>query len=198
MASERWYRWINSRSDDTVGMTYDPVPFSPGLGTESWGHLLVLGNGTKGVASLGLDYHDNLYPIDPTAAAHSMTAANTTDGLGYVDKIAGLIAYSTNYTAVKGKKAAKKAASSGEKIADLPVGATDDSSPTSGKTLTLLMAPVNTDGFLVGDLCSDDRECMTNMCAREIDLRYVDCDMYMVSCDTLLHIWQVFLPRHPF
>ena len=215
MTSARWYRWVNTRSDDTIGIVYDPVPFSPGIGTEGWGHFIILGNGPQSVAYLGLDNHDNMYPIDPTVAAHSMATSEAnatveaeTEGrpLGYIERIAELIDYMVNTTSANAKKAANKAAKLGEKAVDMPMGTdsdeTEDSASTasskSGKKNTkVFMAPVNTDGFLVGDLCSDDRECMTGMCEKETGWRYV-CGLrrmprFMAAC--ILNLQYTYMSR---
>ena len=37
--SERWYRWVNTKDSEALstGLTYDPVPFVPGMGADFFG-----------------------------------------------------------------------------------------------------------------------------------------------------------------
>lgn len=179
MASERWYRWVNTKSDKRLGITYDPVPFSPGLGTECWGHFLVLGEDKEGVAYLGLDDHTTLGPFDPQVAAHSMVASsNDTDTMGYIDRIALLMEHSANTTLSKLKKAAKKVKESSRAIPDIdspdvPVG---------------ISKPIPTDGFEAGSLCSVNKECLSGMCKRETGFSWRRCQgvecKSNADCDT--------------
>lgn len=166
MASERWYRWVNTKSDNRLGITYDPVPFSPGFGTECWGHFLVLGEDTRGVAYLGLDDHTSLGPIDPQVAAHSMLGpSNDTSTMGYIDRISALVEYSANTTLLKLKSAAKKVKESTRGLPDV-----DIPEIPSG-----LSKPVPADGFESGSLCSVNAECLSGMCKRETGLSWRRC-----------------------
>jgi pimeloyl-ACP methyl ester carboxylesterase len=38
ISSERWYRFVNSIADD--GIAYDPIPMVPGMGADSFGHMV--------------------------------------------------------------------------------------------------------------------------------------------------------------
>jgi hypothetical protein len=40
ISSERWYRFVNSIADD--GIAYDPIPMVPGMGADSFGHMVIL------------------------------------------------------------------------------------------------------------------------------------------------------------
>ena len=175
MASERWYRWVNTKSSKRLGITYDPVPFSPGFGTECWGHFLVLGEDTGGVAYLGLDNHTVLGPIDPKVIAHTMVGINGTKTMGYVDRIAALIEYSSNTTLSKLETAAKKVKESGKGVPDI-----DSSKIKKGG----LSKPIPADGFETGALCSVDAECMSGMCKRETGLSWRRCRGVECSADS--------------
>ena len=63
--SERWYRFVNTKETEfgTIGITYDPVPFAPGLGTDLLGHMIILGADTQHVAYIGLDANDKFSPV---------------------------------------------------------------------------------------------------------------------------------------
>jgi len=172
MMSERWYRWVNTKSSSNLGLTYDPVPFTPGFGTECWGHFLVLGEEFDSVAYFGLDDHTELSPIDPIAAAHSMEAAhaNGTDSMGYVDRIAALIQFRDEMVLTKFETAV-------EKVSSQPTTNTSDS---KGKVSKSLMTPIPTDGFKNGALCSRDIECMSGICQRETGWAFKRC--FGVQC----------------
>jgi pimeloyl-ACP methyl ester carboxylesterase len=103
ITSERYYRYVNSK--DSVagrihGVSYDPVPFTPGLGADSFGHLILLSSDTTGVAYIGLDAQDSFHPLDLKAEAHSMGGVSDSDTLpGYLDRIKAIMhAYSRNQT----------------------------------------------------------------------------------------------------
>ena len=166
MASDRWYRWVNTKSDKRLGITYDPVSFSPGFGTECWGHFLVLGEDTGGVAYLGLDNHTSLEPFDPQVAAHSMLASsNDTATMGYIDRIALLVEYSANTTLPQLKAAAKKIKESSRDFPNLD----KPDAPVS------ISKPIPADGFEAGSLCSVNEECLSGMCKRETGLSWRRC-----------------------
>jgi pimeloyl-ACP methyl ester carboxylesterase len=61
--SQRYYRYVNSK--DSVegrvdGISYDPVPFLPVDGMDSFGHMIILPSDNTGVAYIGLDAQDFL------------------------------------------------------------------------------------------------------------------------------------------
>ena len=100
VTSERWYRFINTKPsiDTGVGITYDPVPFVPGLGAASFGHMILLGDDPTGVAYVGLDSQDVFGPLNTLGfEAHSMIHGDGVPYLGYTDKLK-LILNTTNYT----------------------------------------------------------------------------------------------------
>ena len=83
------------RQLETVGITYDPVPFVPGLGADSWGNMIVLSDDTSGVAFIGLDTQDHFLPVDTLGfQAHSI---NSSDPLypGYLNRLDALMANNT-------------------------------------------------------------------------------------------------------
>jgi pimeloyl-ACP methyl ester carboxylesterase len=90
ITSERYYRYVNSK--DSVegrlsGISYDPVPFLPGLGTDSFGHMIILSSDHTGVAYMGLDTQERLGPLDITADAHAMENLDDSPPSGYLDRI---------------------------------------------------------------------------------------------------------------
>jgi hypothetical protein len=92
--SDRWYRFINTKENSHVGLTYDPVPFVPGLGADSFGHMMLLSNDYSGVAYIGLDAQDFFGPLNVAGfEAHSMIS--TTKYPGYLDRLQALIANAT-------------------------------------------------------------------------------------------------------
>ena len=94
VTSERWFRFVNTKSSPSVGITYDPVPFSPGLGTGSFGHMIVLGDDSSGVAYIGLDAQDFFSPLNVAGfEAHSMIS--TTAYPGYLDRLDALMTNAT-------------------------------------------------------------------------------------------------------
>jgi hypothetical protein len=101
ITSERFYRFVNSKHDDVGvhGISYDPVPFLPGLGTDNFGHMIVLASDDTGVAYIGLDSQEHFRPIDAKAQAHSMQATEATDPPRYLDRITAIMkTYSANVT----------------------------------------------------------------------------------------------------
>lgn len=136
ISSERYYRFINTKQKPAlhVGLSYDPVPFAPGLGADFFGYMILLSDDTTGVAFLGLDAHYTLRPFVSGVEAHSMRATpingSATDFFpGYNDRIDALI----------------------EKNADNK-------------------APLRTNGYQPGTLCSEDDECETKQCNRDVGL----------------------------
>jgi hypothetical protein len=88
LTSDRIYRFVNTKTT-SVGIAYDPIPMSPGLGADHFGHMIVLGDDPSGVAFIGLDAQDFLQPFLNGVEAHYMRAA-TTNGTtypGYADRI---------------------------------------------------------------------------------------------------------------
>ena len=89
IASSRWYRYVNTKAAETFrfGIVYDPVPFSPGLGADNFGHMILLSEDNTGVAYIGLDAQDYFGPPNVNGfEAHSMVSANGTYP-GYLDRI---------------------------------------------------------------------------------------------------------------
>lgn len=94
MASSRWYRFINTKENSHIGITYDPVPFVPGLGADSFGHMMLLSNDYSGVAYIGLDAQDIFGPLNVAGfQAHSMKG--TSKYPGYLDRLQALMANTT-------------------------------------------------------------------------------------------------------
>jgi hypothetical protein len=76
ISSERWYRFVNTKAADKVGITYDPVPFVPGLGADDFGHMILLSEDPTGVAYIGLNVQESFGPLNTLGLeAHSMRAA---------------------------------------------------------------------------------------------------------------------------
>ena len=90
ITSERWYRFINTKSVEqgVIGITYDPIPFAPSMGIDSWGHMIILSDDKSHVAYIGLDAQDTFGPLNVKGfEAHSMIHANGTTFPGYLDRI---------------------------------------------------------------------------------------------------------------
>jgi len=93
VTSERWYRFVNTKDSTygTVGVTYDPVPFAPGMGTEQFGYFIMLASDLTGTAFIGLDSNEQFHPLNVDGfEAHSMIG-KTDDYPGYLDRIEALI-----------------------------------------------------------------------------------------------------------
>jgi hypothetical protein len=59
--SHRYYRYVNSKDSvegRTDGISYDPVPFLPVDGMDSFGHMILLSSDNTGVVFIGLDAQD--------------------------------------------------------------------------------------------------------------------------------------------
>jgi len=94
VTSSRWYRFINTKETHNIGITYDPVPFVPGLGADSFGHMMLLSNDYTGVAYIGLDAQDFFGPLNVAGfEAHSIVS--TTEYPGYLDRLQALMANAT-------------------------------------------------------------------------------------------------------
>ncbi|CAB9524515.1 expressed unknown protein [Seminavis robusta] len=183
ISNERWYRWVNTRDSDTLGITYDPIPFSPSFGTGCWGHFLVLGNDPSGVAYLGLDNQQSLAPMDPLGVAHSKSE--------YVDRIAGLIDYHMNVSLDNLAELARRARNATIEKEN----ASNSSNTTHGKralSKTPISEPIPADGYATGSLCSINEECLSGLCEQETGLHWkrchgieckVDSDCETLRCD---------------
>lgn len=96
VSDKRWYRYVNTIEDNNdVSISYDPIPFAPGLGTIVFGHFIVLGADIKHVAYLGFDSTQELSPILTGVQAHSMSG--TSEHPGYIERIQTLIDDATSY-----------------------------------------------------------------------------------------------------
>lgn len=96
--SERWYRLVNTKESETlhVGISYDPVPFVPGLGADFFGHMIMLGDDDTGVANIGLDAQTSFGPLNIAGfEAHNMNAADGSEFPGYNDRIAVLMSHNS-------------------------------------------------------------------------------------------------------
>jgi hypothetical protein len=97
--SQRYYRYVNSK--DSVegrmdGISYDPVPFLPVDGMDSFGHMIILSSDITGVAYIGLDAQDYFGPLDINADAHAMVNLDYPP-TGYLDRTNAIIEeYSDN------------------------------------------------------------------------------------------------------
>jgi hypothetical protein len=97
ISSERWFRFVNTKASD-VGIAYDPVPFTPGLGADFFGHMILLGEDATGVANIGLDANDSFSPLNVLGfEAHSMVAGDDVPYPGYLDHLKLLVANSTHF-----------------------------------------------------------------------------------------------------
>lgn len=144
ITSERYYRFVNTKdSESLVGISYDPVPFAPGLGTDAFGHMILLSSDDSGVAYIGLDAQDKFGPLNVKAEAHSMLMApdnTTTDPHpGYLDRVRAI------------RKTYEK------------------------EHNEELNYPIRTSGYKAGTLCSEDQECETGTCEKEVRLSYSRC-----------------------
>ena len=72
-----------------------PVPFAPGMGTEQFGHFIMLGGDVTGTAFIGLDSNEMFTPLNVDGfEAHSMLG--TEKYPGYLDRIELLIKNANN------------------------------------------------------------------------------------------------------
>lgn len=92
LEAERWYRFVNtatSDSEDTMsaslGFTYDPVPFLPGMGDMVYGKFIVLSDDPDDVAYVGLASTKNFEKLIGDDVANKMIG--TRDKPGYLDRI---------------------------------------------------------------------------------------------------------------
>lgn len=94
ITSERWYRFVNTKASEKVGMVYDPIPFVPGMGAADFGHLILLSEDPTGVAYIGLDTQDTFGPLNTIGfEAHSMVAPKGGEFPGYVNRLDALVAH---------------------------------------------------------------------------------------------------------
>lgn len=101
ITSDRWYRYVNTKKVESglVGIAYDPVPFSPGIGADSWGHMILLSDDTSGVAYIGLDIQDHFGPLNVKGfEAHFMVHHNGSSYPGYLDRIEAIMSAYANGT----------------------------------------------------------------------------------------------------
>eukprot|EP00545_Synedropsis_sp_CCMP1620_P002744 CAMPEP_0119008414 /NCGR_PEP_ID=MMETSP1176-20130426/3675_1 /TAXON_ID=265551 /ORGANISM="Synedropsis recta cf, Strain CCMP1620" /LENGTH=483 /DNA_ID=CAMNT_0006960739 /DNA_START=67 /DNA_END=1518 /DNA_ORIENTATION=- len=91
ITSERYYRFINTKETENLGIAYDPIPMAPGLGADQFGQMIVLGPDSTGVAYLGLDAQDFLHPYTVGVEAHFMVNGSTPYS-GYEDRLNALMA----------------------------------------------------------------------------------------------------------
>jgi len=76
----------------TNGISYDPVPFVPGLGDDFFGHRIILSNDDTGVAYIGLNSQDHFASFDVEHfEAHSMFATEESPYPGYADRIRKIV-----------------------------------------------------------------------------------------------------------
>jgi hypothetical protein len=97
ISSERWYRFVNTKSSDDIGIAYDPVPFVPGLGADFFGHMIILGEDPTGVAYIGLDANNAFGPLNTFGEAHSMIAAHGVPFPGYADRLKALLENTSDF-----------------------------------------------------------------------------------------------------
>lgn len=96
ITSERWYRYVNSKDSELLsfGIVYDPIPFAPGLGADSFGHMIMISGDNSGVAYIGLDAQDFFGPLNVKGfEAHSMIGAEGSKYPGYLDRIVAIMEY---------------------------------------------------------------------------------------------------------
>lgn len=98
ISSHRWYRYVNTKESELgdIGISYDPVPFVPGLGTIVYGHFIILGADKKRVAYIGLDSTSSFSPLNVAGVeSHSMVGSDQYPG--YKDRISTLISNAKSY-----------------------------------------------------------------------------------------------------
>lgn len=91
VTSERWYRFVNTKFGG-LGISYDPVPFVPGLGADSFGHMMLVSDDDTGVSYIGLDAQDFFGPLNVDGfEAHSMVGSF--EHPGYLDRLDAIISH---------------------------------------------------------------------------------------------------------
>lgn len=100
LSAERFLRFVNTQEESNHdvdgrggsggGITYDPVPFIQGLGADNFGYMILVGQDSQRVASVGLatrtvDVHPNI-PFG--LQAHSMVKNHAIPG--YLDRLVNL------------------------------------------------------------------------------------------------------------
>lgn len=99
VSASRWYRYVNSIRSETAGIygiSYDPVPFAPGLGTIVYGQMIILGADHQHVAYIGMNSTKSFSPVNVKGAvAHSMIGTERYPG--YLDRIHTLVAEAKTY-----------------------------------------------------------------------------------------------------
>lgn len=99
ITTHQWYRYVNLKDSfiGTISVSYDPVAFVPGMGTQQWGNFILLGADSTAIAFVGLDDNTQFSPLNVAGfEAHSMIG--TEEYPGYLDRIESLIDYATNGT----------------------------------------------------------------------------------------------------
>jgi hypothetical protein len=151
------------------GIFYDPIPFSPGLGTDSFGHLILLSpDDTTGVADLGLNAQDYFGRQQSVGIeAHSIAAEDTGSPYpGYLDRIYTIMMnYETNRTVATTTTTSHAMKSRG--------GSDGRSSSSSSDILDLY--PVRATGYSAGSLCTKDKECQSQHCGRDTLFSFPRC-----------------------
>jgi Lipase (class 3) len=101
ITSDRWYRYVNTKNVESglVGISYDPVPFAPGLGADQFGHMLMLSDDPIDMAYIGLDSQDSFSPLNVNGfEAHSMVHEVGSNYSGYLDRIQRIVSSYSNVT----------------------------------------------------------------------------------------------------
>ena len=101
VTSERWYRYVNTKQTQmgNVGITYDPVPFLPGLGADAFGHMMILSGDVTSVAYIGLDTKRFFGPLNTVGfEAHFIVSKDGGKNPGYFDRIEAVMSEYENGT----------------------------------------------------------------------------------------------------
>jgi hypothetical protein len=150
ITSERWYRFVNTKASEKVGIAYDPVPFVPGLGADDFGHLILLSEDPTGVAYIGLDVQDSFGPLNTLGfESHSMVAPEGGEFPGYINRLDALVAHANATFPIRaGGYAAGTLCSQGKEC-------------MSGKCAAETIFTFNR---CVGVECDSDDDCETGRC----------------------------------
>eukprot|EP00549_Striatella_unipunctata_P004467 CAMPEP_0118717484 /NCGR_PEP_ID=MMETSP0800-20121206/28189_1 /TAXON_ID=210618 ORGANISM="Striatella unipunctata, Strain CCMP2910" /NCGR_SAMPLE_ID=MMETSP0800 /ASSEMBLY_ACC=CAM_ASM_000638 /LENGTH=514 /DNA_ID=CAMNT_0006624235 /DNA_START=232 /DNA_END=1773 /DNA_ORIENTATION=+ len=139
--NNNYYRYINTLSDDSFGLLYDPVPFTSDFGADHFGHEIVLGDDTENVAYFGNNHGEEL--LSPQPALHQQ-------GWFYFDVLEGSLP-------VHGMVEYR------DRLHALLMTAASSSSLLNTTTTT---ATIGTDGWNSSFFCIDGSECKSNKCSR--------------------------------
>ena len=149
VTSSRWYRYVNTKDSEMglIGVSYDPVPFVPGMGTQQYGNFVMLGGDPTGTAFIGLDNNDQFSPLNVAGfQAHSMNG--TLEFPGYINRIDTLMQSNNTY----------------------PIRANGFASPeycTKNVECESLQCEKETHfsySKCVSDECEEDKDCKTDRC----------------------------------